>query len=79
MADKKVLGASARIVDAECRSTVEVAIPVGTRFDDLLARPDKLIEIISKFRPRGCEACLSGRDLLIRERFEEIINVDLGG
>lgn len=71
--------ATARLVDADCRSTIEVAIPVGTSFDAVLKQPDALVDIISRFRPRGCQACLSGRDLVIRERFEEIINVEIGG
>lgn len=76
--DDKGARATARLVNAECRSTVEIAIPVGTSFDDVLKRNDRLIDIISRFRPRGCQACLSGRDLIIRE-FEEVINVEIGG
>ncbi len=75
MAEKRSR-ATARLVD---RSTVEVQVPVGTRFEDLLERPDLLVDIFSKFRPRGCETCLSGRDLVIREMFEDVINVEFGG
>lgn len=72
--------ASARLVTTDCRSTVEVQVPVGMRFEDiLLERPKLLVEVIQQFRPRGCEACLSGRDLVIRERFDDIVNVELGG
>jgi hypothetical protein len=72
-------GATARMVNNDCRSTVEVSLPVGTRFEDVVAKPDLLVDIFTKFRPRGCEACLSGRDFLIRERFDDVINVELGG
>jgi hypothetical protein len=54
-------------------------IPAGTRFDDVVARPELLVDIFTKFRPRGCEACLSGRDFLIREMFEDVVNVEFGG
>ena len=72
-------GAAARLVSADCRSTVELAVPVGTTFDDILKQPELLVDIFSKFRPRGCEVCLSGRDFLIREMFEDVINVEIGG
>jgi hypothetical protein len=79
MAPKAKSEAVARLVDANCRSTVEVAVPVGTNFDELIAKPERLVDIFRQFRPRGCEACLSGRDFLIRERFDDVINVELGG
>ena len=34
-------------------------------------------DVISKLSPRGCEACNSGVDILIRERFEDVLFVDL--
>lgn len=77
---ERAASASARLVQTDCRSTVEVQVPVGMRFEELLLeRPKLLVEVIDRFRPRGCEACLSGRDLVIRERFDDIVNVELGG
>jgi hypothetical protein len=76
---EKTRRASARLVDSDCRSTVELQVPVGTRFDEIVANPDRLVEIFSKFRPQGCERCISGRDFLIREYFEDVINVEFGG
>lgn len=57
---------------------VELVIPHGTKLTDLV----KLQELISseinpKISPRGCQTCLSGLDFRIRERFEEVIRVDL--
>lgn len=76
---KRTSGASARLLNPECRSTVEVVIPAGTSFDEVLKRPELLVDIFSKFRPSGCQVCLSGRDFLIREMFEEVVNVEFGG
>ena len=79
MADDRSSGATARLVHGDCRSAVEIAVPIGSRFEDIVRNPDWLAEIFRNFRPRGCEACLSGRDVIIRERFDDVINVQLGG
>ncbi len=71
--------ASARLVDSDCRSTVELRVPVGTSFDEIVANPEMLLEVFSKFRPQGCERCVSGRDFLVGEIFEHVVNVDFGG
>lgn len=71
--------ASARLANADCHSTVEVSVPAGTTFDDVLRNPEVLVDVFSKFRPQGCQVCLSGRDFLIREMFEDVINVEIGG
>jgi hypothetical protein len=34
-------------------------------------------KLISKLSPRGCQACNSGVDIFIHERFEDVINVNL--
>ena len=57
---------------------VELVIPHGTKLTELM----KLQELISseinpKISPRGCQTCLSGLDFRIRERFEDVIRVDL--
>lgn len=60
------------------RSIVEMSVPQGTsrveaaKLHELVSR-----DLISKLSPRGCEACLSGVDVLIRERFENVLLVDL--
>jgi len=70
--------ASARMLQAECRPTVELEIPAGTPFEAVLRDPDWILEIVKELGPRGCERCLSGRDFLLKERFEKVINVQLG-
>lgn len=71
--------AVARMVNTDCRPTLEVAVPAGTQFVDIVAQKEWLVDLARKFGPRGCEMCLSGRDILIRERFEEVINVAIPG
>jgi hypothetical protein len=57
---------------------VEVSVPHGTRLVDLVKLNDLISrEINPKVSPRGCGPCLSGLDFRIRERFEEVIRVDL--
>ncbi len=75
MEHPKSLEASAHVVHSDCRPTIEVSVPSGTQFKDLVSDTDWLIDLVRKLGPRGCEPCLSGRDILIRERFEEIVNV----
>jgi hypothetical protein len=69
--------ATVRMLHADCRPTVEVAVPVGTPFVDLASRKEWLVDVLRQFGPRGCEMCLSGRDIIIRERFDDVINVAL--
>jgi len=56
----------------------EVTVPHGTKAGDLAKVLDTLLakEIVGRF-PRGCSACTSGDHLLIRERLENVIRVDL--
>ena len=75
----KHMSATARLADSDCHSTVEVRVPAGTQFDDLVRNPEILVDVFSKFRPQGCQVCLSGRDFLIREMFDDVINVELRG
>ena len=57
---------------------VELVIPNGTKLSDLIKVQELLSrEINPKISPRGCQTCLSGLDFRIRERFEEVIRVDL--
>ena len=75
MADKSE-GIVAKVLQTECRPTVEVAIPSGTPFVEVISNPDRIIDVVRRLGPRGCEMCLSGRDILIRERFDDVIQVE---
>lgn len=72
-------GISAKVLNSECRPTVEVLVEPGIPFKDLLLQTEWLVDLVRQLGPRGCEVRLSGRDLVIRERFEEIVNVALPG
>ena len=78
MADQ-TKGASAKVLNNDCRPTIEVLVEPGIPMKELFATTDWLVDIARKLGPRGCEFCISGRDFLIRERFEEIVNVALPG
>ena len=57
---------------------IEVVVPHGTRLADAMKLHDFLSrDVISKLSPRGCTACTSGTHLIFREKFENVINVDL--
>ena len=56
---------------------IEVVVPNGTKLAELSKIIDYLSrDVFSKF-PRGCLACHSGDHLVIRERLENVIRVDL--
>jgi len=58
--------------------TVEVLVPRGTTFAQVAALHDVISrQAIAKVSPRGCQQCTSGSHLLIREKLEEVIRVDL--
>lgn len=65
----------ARLRDDKFRNRLEILIPQGMSHKDL-ARIT-LGDLLSKFRPSGCQACLSGQDFIIRERFEKVLPVDI--
>jgi hypothetical protein len=56
---------------------MELVVPQGTKIADLA----KVIDAIGKGKfgnlPRGCLACTSGDNLIIRERLENVIRVNL--
>jgi len=62
--------------DDKTRSTVELVIPSGLSHKDL--SKITLGDLLSKFRPSGCLACLSGQHFIIRERFEKVLPVEIG-
>lgn len=60
------------------RPVVELTVPFGTKLAETMKLHELLSrDVISKLSPRGCEACNSGVDILIRERFENVLFVDL--
>lgn len=69
---------NARYLQQDCRPVVEVTVDRGTPFKDVAVHTDGLIDLVRELAPRGCEACLSGRDILIRERFEDVVDVRFG-
>ena len=62
--------------DDKTRSTLELVIPSGLSHKDL--SKITLGDLLSKFRPSGCLACLSGQHFIIRERFEKVPPVEIG-
>jgi hypothetical protein len=56
---------------------LEIALPAGTRLTDLSKVIDYLARDVFSKLPRGCTACTSGDHLIIRERLDDIIRVDL--
>lgn len=70
---------SARLLNSDCRPTIEVTVPSGISVGELFVEKNWLVDLARKIGPRGCEMCLSGRDFLIRERFDDVINVAIPG
>jgi hypothetical protein len=56
---------------------LELALPYGTKLTDFAKLNEKLFGDFVSRLPRGCQACLSGEDFLIRERLEHVLQVDL--
>ena len=56
---------------------IELALPYGTKVSDFGKVTERLFGDILSRLPRGCQACLSGEDLFIRERLEHVLQVDL--
>ncbi len=65
----------ARLRDDKFRNSLEIVIPEGLSHKELAKVT--LGDLLSKFRPSGCQACLSGQHLIIRERFEKVLPVDI--
>jgi hypothetical protein len=78
MADKYGRLADIAVKDDRNGTRVSVTVPSGTTLAEALKLHEVLSsDVLSKVSPRGCQPCLSGVDLNIRERWEEIIQVDL--
>lgn len=56
---------------------IQLLVPHGTRVADLAKTIDFLTRDVFTKLPRGCTACTSGDHLIIRERLEHVIRVDL--
>jgi len=57
------------------RNSLEIVVPEGLSHKELAKVT--LGDLLSKFRPSGCQACLSGQDFIIRERFEKVLPVEI--
>ena len=56
---------------------IELLLPHGTKLTSLATIRDELFgEWISRL-PRGCQSCTSGESLVIRERLEHVLPIDL--
>lgn len=64
-----------RFRDVKEGNSLEILLPAGLTSKEL--SKITLGDLISKFRPSGCGACLSGQHLIIRERFERVLPVDI--
>jgi hypothetical protein len=56
---------------------IQLIVPSGTRVADLSKAMEFLARDVFSKLPRGCTACTSGDHLIIRERLEHVIRVDL--
>lgn len=57
------------------KHSVELLVPHGTPHAELAKLT--LGELLKGFRPSGCQTCLSGQDFNIREKFEEVMAVNI--
>jgi hypothetical protein len=64
-----------RVREDKLTNSMEVLVPAGLSHKQL--SKVNLAELLSKFRPSGCGACLSGQHFNIRERFEKVLPVDI--
>lgn len=67
----------AEIGYSEKYGRLELSVPYGTKVAEFAKVSDRLFANIVSRLPRGCQACLSGEDLFIRERLEHVLRVDL--
>ena len=63
------------VTENKLKNSLEVLVPAGLSHKQL--NKVNLADLLSKFRPSGCGPCLSGQDLIIRERFERVLPVDI--
>ena len=65
-----------RVRSDKSANTLELIVPAGFSHKEL--SKITLGDLLSKFRPSGCLACLSGQSFNIRERFEKVLPVEIG-
>ncbi len=56
---------------------LELVLPYGTKSADFAKISDRLFSDLVGRLPRGCQACLSGESLFVRERLEHVLQIDL--
>ncbi len=56
---------------------LELVMPYGTKVAELAKIRETLFGDLIGRLPRGCPTCISGDSLLIRERLENVLFVDL--
>ncbi len=56
---------------------ISISVPTGTKLADLAKVIDFMAKDIFAKLPRGCTNCTSGDHLIIRERLENVIKVDI--
>lgn len=64
-----------RFIDDKINKSVEIIVPKGLSHKEL--GKITLADLLSKFRPAGCAACLSGQDFRLREKFEKVLPVEI--
>ena len=57
------------------KHSVELLVPQGMSHTELAKVT--LGELLKGFRPSGCQTCLSGQDFNIREKFQEVMAVNI--
>jgi hypothetical protein len=58
-------------------SRLELVVPHGTKTAEFVKLREVLFTDLLARLPRGCPACLSGESLIIRERLEHVLRIDL--
>ena len=71
------IGRLAEVGYSKDRREIQLTVPHGTKLADLSKYMDYLQRDIFSKLPRGCTTCTSGDHLIIRERLENVIRVDL--
>jgi hypothetical protein len=56
---------------------LELVLPYGTKSAEFAKLSERFFSEFVAQLPRGCQACLSGESLLIRERLENVLQIDL--
>ena len=62
---------------SEKYAKLELVVPYGTKAADFAKLSDRLFGDVIARLPRGCQACLSGESLFVRERLEHVLQIDL--